>query len=119
MKYHHKLKVIRLQNNLTQQQLANVLGITRSAYCGYEIGRRSPDLDTIIKLSEFYNLPLVSFFEQNDETVKDLPEFDGENVWYLSNLTKKERELIVDLRSMDEKERKEIYKLAKSKIESK
>ena len=64
LKYYQQLKLIRIQNELTQQQLADALGSTRSAYCGYEIGRLSPDLDTIVKLSEFYKLPLVSFFEK-------------------------------------------------------
>ena len=121
MKYYHQLKVIRLQNKLTQQQLADALGITRSAYCGYEIGRRSPDLDTIIKLSKFYNLSLVAFFEELDDSlVGNLSEFDkNEENWYLSKLTKEERALIARVRSMTEDDKKEVYNLAESKIDSK
>ncbi len=121
MKYYQQLKLIRIQNELTQQQLADALGITRSAYCGYEIGRRSPDLDTIIKLSEFYGLPLISFFEKLDSSlISDYPEFDdSEDTWYLSKLTKQERALIARVRSMDEKDKKEIYDMAENKIEDK
>ncbi len=120
LKYYQQLKLIRIQNRLTQQQLADALGITRSAYCGYEIGRRSPDLDTIVKLSEFYNLPLVSFFEKLDSSlVSDSLEFDEEENWYLSQLTKEERALIARVRSMGESDKKEILDLAESKIESK
>ena len=121
LKYYQQLKLIRIQNELTQQQLADALGITRSAYCGYEIGRRSPDLDTIVKLSKFYKLPLVSFFEKLDSSlISDYPEFDAnEDTWYLSKLTKQERALIARMRSMDEKDKKEIYDMAESKIESK
>ena len=121
LKYHLQLKIIRIQNGLTQQQLADALGITRSAYCGYEIGRRSPDLDTIVKLSEFYNLPLAVFFENSDAgMVSDVAEFD-ENEFdiYLSKLTKEERALIARVRSMDDKDKKEIFDLAESKIETK
>lgn len=120
MKYHQQLKIIRIQNKLTQQQLADALGITRSAYCGYEIGRRSPDLDTIAKLSEFYNLPLDVFFKNLDSSlVSDSLEFDKEYNWYLSQLTKEERALIARVRSMDDKDKKEIFDLAESKIETK
>ena len=121
MKYYQQLKVIRLENKLTQQQLADFLGITRSAYCGYEIGRRSPDLDTIMKLSEFYNLPIGNFFDMpGSNQVADSPEFDNNGKkWYLSELSKKEIDLIVQVRSMSEKDKKEIYTLAESKIESK
>lgn len=121
LKYHRQLKIIRLQNELTQQQLADALGITRSAYCGYEIGRRTPDLDTFVRLSEFYNLPLKDFFEQLDSNLmSDSSQFDkDEDDWYLSKLTKEERALIARVRSMEEKDKKEVYNLAKSKIESK
>ena len=121
LKYYQQLKLIRIQNELTQQQVADALGITRSAYCGYEIGRRSPDLDAIVKLSEFYRLPLVSFFEKLDSSmISDSSEFDAnEEVWYLSKLTKQERALIARVRSMDENDKKEIYDIAESKIESK
>ncbi len=120
VKYYQQLKIIRVQNKLTQQQIADALGITRSAYCGYEIGRRSPDLDTIVKLSEFYNLPLVSFFEKLDSSlVSDSYEFDTDkDSWYLSQLTKEERSLIARVRSMGEKDKQEIFDLAESKIES-
>lgn len=120
LKYSQQLKLIRIQNGLTQQQLADALGITRSAYCGYEIGRRSPDIDTVVKLSEFYGLPLNCFFDKLDDSfISDSFEFDADgDTWYLSKLTKEERALIVRLRSMDEKDKKEIYEIAEGKVES-
>ncbi|MBR5246491.1 MAG: helix-turn-helix domain-containing protein [Clostridia bacterium] len=113
--------MIRIQNQLTQQQLADVLGITRSAYCSYEIGRRSPDVDTLIKLSEFYKLPLVAFIEKLDNSlVGDSFKFDAdEETWYLSRLTKEERALITKVRSMDDKNKKEIYDMAEGITERK
>jgi transcriptional regulator with XRE-family HTH domain len=121
LKYSNQLKIIRLQNKFTQQQLADALGITRSAYCGYEIGRRSPDLDTIIRISEFYNLSLVDFFSKLDNNcVSEKADFDSnEEEWWVSKLTKEERALIASVRSMEEKDKKEVYNLAKSKVNSK
>jgi transcriptional regulator with XRE-family HTH domain len=121
LKYSNQLKIIRLQNKFTQQQLADALGITRSAYCGYEIGRRSPDLDTIIRISEFYNLSLVDFFSKLDNNcVSETSDFDSnEEEWWVSKLTKEERALIASVRSMEEKDKKEVYNLAKSKVNSK
>lgn len=121
LKYSNQLKVIRLQNKFTQQQLADALGITRSAYCGYEIGRRSPDLDTVVKISEFYNITLVDFFAQVDnDLVSESFDFDSKDEdWWVSKLTKEERALIASIRSMEEKDKKEVYDLAKSKVSSK
>ena len=52
--------------------------------------------------------------------VSDVAEFD-ENEFdiYLSKLTKEERALIARVRSMDDKDKKEIFDLAESKIETK
>ena len=61
----NQLKIIRCTNKLKQYQVADALGISRSAYCSYETGRRSVDLDTLSKLSHFYNLPVDCFFESS------------------------------------------------------
>lgn len=50
--YAENLREIRHKNKLTQQHLADCLGLTRSAYCSYETGRRTPDLETIIKAQQ-------------------------------------------------------------------
>lgn len=119
MDFGRKLKIIRHQNNLKQQQLADVLGISRSAYCSYEIGRRDVDLDTIIKLSEFYNLPIERFFE--DEMVDNVSEndnYEGEpDVRFLSQLSREEVALIVKYRMMSKEDKKEINSFADSKTE--
>ena len=121
LKYHTQLKMIRIQNKLTQQQVADALGITRSAYCSYEIGRRSPDLDSLIRLSEFYRLNFAEFLsELNCSLLTDADNFDvSEKKWYLSELSKEERDLVVRLRLMDENEKAGVYSLAKGKNEKK
>ena len=111
---HRLLKIIRKQNELSQQQVADLLGISRSAYCGYETGRRSPDVATIIKLSEFYRLPLDKFFEKRipAEYVYDDDYYEGQaDTRYLSQLSKEERDLIVKFRMLDDEKKQEFFKL--------
>ncbi len=43
MEFHEELKAARIKTGLTQQQIADELGITKSTYCGYETAKRSPD----------------------------------------------------------------------------
>ena len=50
-----QLRIIRNQNGLTQQQVAEALGISRSAYCGYETGTRKVPLSQIIALAAALN----------------------------------------------------------------
>lgn len=54
------LKIYRISNRMTQQRVADYLGIARSTYAKYETMRK-PELDVIIKLSVLYNTSLDDF----------------------------------------------------------
>lgn len=45
------LKAARLRQGLTQQEAAEALGVSPSAYCGYETGKRQPDLSRLAQLA--------------------------------------------------------------------
>lgn len=45
------LKKSRQRVGLTQQQIANALGITKSTYCCYETGKRQPDIAKLRRLA--------------------------------------------------------------------
>lgn len=50
------LRKLRVQNNLTQKQVAEIMKIDRSTYAYYESGRTVPDVYTISVLSRIYNI---------------------------------------------------------------
>ncbi|MBQ9781421.1 MAG: helix-turn-helix transcriptional regulator [Clostridia bacterium] len=50
------LKEIRKQRNVTQQKVALDLAISREALSYYENGRRSPDVDMLVKLADYFNV---------------------------------------------------------------
>ncbi|GIM46365.1 hypothetical protein DNHGIG_19140 [Collibacillus ludicampi] len=51
-----RLRGLREKRNLTQEQVAKILGITRPAYTQYETGKREPDPETLAKLAEIYQV---------------------------------------------------------------
>lgn len=51
-----RLKSLRKNKKLTQSDMANMLGITRQGYAKYENDESEPDLATIDKLAEFFNV---------------------------------------------------------------
>ena len=53
-----ELKTLRTQAHMTQQEVANRLGITRQAYCNYEQGLREPEYTTLCRLAEVLHCPL-------------------------------------------------------------
>jgi Predicted transcriptional regulator len=52
MGFSEQLKKARLFIGYTQQEVANLMGISKSTYCGYETGKRQPDVEKIKKLSK-------------------------------------------------------------------
>ena len=53
-----KIKELREDRDLTQQELAKFLNISQQAYSHYEVGDREISLDLLIKLANFYNVSL-------------------------------------------------------------
>jgi len=58
MKLNERLKLARTQSGYTQQEVANILHISRATVSSWEVGRTLPSLDFIIDLSNLYNLSL-------------------------------------------------------------
>lgn len=53
-----RLLELRKQKDLTQQELANKLYLTQNGYASYETGRTEPNIQTLCKLADFYNVSL-------------------------------------------------------------
>ena len=67
-----KLKTLRKSQRLTQQTVADKVGITRATLSNYEINRRVPDLRTLQKLSDAFNVSLDYFGIATADEVLDL-----------------------------------------------
>jgi transcriptional regulator with XRE-family HTH domain len=52
------LKLLRKRFKRSQEDMAASLGLTRSSYSGYENGVAEPNLETMMKISEFYKIPI-------------------------------------------------------------
>ena len=51
MPFSENLRSIRLEKGLTQQYLADALGVTRSSVAAYECGRIEPSIEKLLVLS--------------------------------------------------------------------
>jgi len=51
-----RLKELRKENKLTQEQLAKKINKTRSTIAGYETERKEPDFDTLMTLATLFNV---------------------------------------------------------------
>lgn len=67
-----KLSKLRKENNFTQEQLADVLGVSRQAVSKWESNITYPETDKIIRMSELFNCSL-------DYLLKETVEIDNMN----------------------------------------
>lgn len=64
------MKILRVANNLTQEQMADYLGIGRSAYSNYEDGRREPQVDVLEKFASVVGCELATLYEVDEAAVR-------------------------------------------------
>lgn len=54
--FENRLKTLRIKKKLTQQQLADLLGLTKSVISAYENGLRYPAYDVLIKIARIFKV---------------------------------------------------------------
>lgn len=60
----NKIKELRDKRGMTQEELGEVLGISKQALGRYESGQRRPNQDAMFQLADFFNVSLDSFFPE-------------------------------------------------------
>lgn len=50
------LKTLRLSENLSQTKLGEELGVCNQTVSFWELGKREPDLDMLLKIAEFFEV---------------------------------------------------------------
>lgn len=51
-----RLKELRIENNYTQQQMAEMLGVRQQSYARYENNAGEPNLETVVKLCAIFDV---------------------------------------------------------------
>lgn len=67
-----KLSKLRKERNLTQEQLADILGVSRQAISKWESDTAYPETDKLIRLSELFNCSLDYLLKDAVETDKNV-----------------------------------------------
>lgn len=81
------LKTLRKEKELTQEQEAEIFGVSRRTVTRWETGTNMPDLDTLVEISDYYDVDLREIFSGErtekrmdkdlEETVKQVAEYSN------------------------------------------
>ncbi len=114
----NKLKIYRKNMNLTQQQVADALGIQRCAYAYYESGKSSPKLPVLKMIAKLFNVSIDVLLD-NDITSADVMKLNSDNDYLrkwipddkFNQLSDFEQNVLLRIRLMssDEKEKLIFY----------
>ena len=84
---------LRKKAGLTQKELCNKLNVSRSTYNGYELDKFEPNIETLKKLADLYDVS-VDYLIGNELYNKPAGEF--------YQLTDKQKELIPYIKNLDD-----------------
>ena len=109
-----RLRAIRKEHGLTQQNIADVLGVDRTTYTVYEGGSITPSPATLVKLSQIYNVTVGYLIgvEENHSELRKIPDEKQEKKLLSSDpislLKKEEKELLLYFRVLSDAEKHKI-----------
>lgn len=72
MAFYDRLKESRIRSGLTQEQLAEKLGIAKSTLSGYEGGNREPTVATIAKALEILDIDANYLYQDETKALTEL-----------------------------------------------
>jgi putative transcriptional regulator len=70
----NKIKVFRAMNDLTQENLAQVIGVNRQTILAIEKGKYVPSLDLAFRIARHFGVSIEEIFTYEDGNEDDSPD---------------------------------------------
>lgn len=70
MKFNEKLVKLRKENLLSQEELAEKLGVTRQTISKWELEQTTPDMDKLSQIAKLFNVSVDELLNEADEPIK-------------------------------------------------
>lgn len=86
MKFNEKLVMLRKQQNLSQEQVSEKLGVARQTISKWELGETTPEMDKLIIISKLYDITLDELMKEDNEG-KNVNDPNNMNSQKLAGLT--------------------------------
>lgn len=67
MKFQDKLQMLRKEKGISQEKLAEKIGVSRQAVAKWEVGQSCPDMENLVRLSELFRTSIDSLVKDNGD----------------------------------------------------
>lgn len=120
MPINEKLKYYRAKNNFTQTQVSVALGIDRSTYSYYELGKTIPSINMLSKIAKLFNIGIFDLLDAEkgsdhlSSTTYNPGYLTGEKPLSSATLDGAEKDLLLLFRQLDEGNKLELIKKAEN-----
>ena len=94
-KFSKRLRELRKERQLTQEELADSLSLTKQAVSQWERGIREPGFDTLEMIADFFNVDTDYLIGREDHTTLLLNGIEHELIVRFRELSPAERSLIL------------------------
>ncbi len=91
VEFGERLRQLRKERNLTQKQLATLIGVKNSVISFYEVGDRTPSLEVIIKLSKALHISTDTLLGLDKSEVINISGLSEADKQYLQSLIERLR----------------------------
>ena len=111
-----KLKELRKQKNITLEEFAKVINVSKATVNSYELHKTEPTLDTLVKIAKYFNVTTDYLLGIDNEVVNN--ELDKELLSYTNQLNDLEKAKVIGYaKSRVEQQKENKYNDLKNKLE--
>ena len=82
-----QMRALRKHRGLTQEQVAKALGIDRSSYTYYEIGKTEPSIESLLKIAKLFGVTVHDLLEESPPDKSLLQEAGARSEESVNDLT--------------------------------
>lgn len=95
-----RIKEIRLQNGISQKQLALAIGVAQNTLSQYENGKRAPDFDTMARISDYFHVSVDYLLGRDEEKLptvisEEQDSMDEELMKYVRLMTPDQKQMLL------------------------
>ena len=108
-----ELRAHRKRNNMTQQQVADMLGVDRTTYTFYETGKANPPLKTLKRLATIFSVPISRLLadEMDGDAFQEIRTVLGDGESMFDPMDLKEYELLMRYRVLSSEKKAQVHDL--------